>query len=84
MYKKMQVLNILCIVMCILLCLSGCGNKGNSNVIDNESSLADTTTENNKVSSKNNPATEAVALSQKETSTPAEKPQGNQVVKTDL
>ena len=84
MYKKMQVLNILCVVMCILLCLSGCGNKGNSNVIDNESSLAGTTTENNKVSSKNNPATEAVALSQKETSTPAEKPQGNQVVKTDL
>lgn len=84
MYKKAQVLNILCVLMCMLLCVSGCGSKGNLNVTDNESSLADTVTESNKVSSQDNLATETAVPSQKENADTDEKSQSNQVVETDL
>ena len=84
MYKKAQVLNILCVVLCMLLCVSGCGSKGNSNVADGESSLVDAVTENNKGSSKDNPATEAAVPSQKETDDTDEILQSDQMVETDL
>lgn len=84
MNKRAKVLKIWIIVTAMLLCISGCGNKGNSNVADNESSLADTMTESNNVSSKDDPATEAVAPSQKNNSDVDEKPQSNPVVETDL
>ena len=84
MYKKTQVLNILCVVMCMLLCLSGCGIKGNSNVTDNESGLVEAETENKNANSRESTATETTAPSQKETSVPDEKPQSNQVVETNL
>ncbi len=86
MHKKSKMLNILCVVIAVLLCFSGCGSKGDSNVAVNESSLADTVpeTESNKVRSEENPVTEAAVPSQEETSDAAEKPQSNQVVETDL
>lgn len=84
MYKRTQVLNILCVVICMLLCLSGCGNKGNLNVTGNESGLVEAETENKNADSIESPATETIASSQKGTSVPDEKPQSNQVVETDL
>lgn len=84
MYKKTQVLNILCVVMCMLLCVSGCGNKGTSNFVDNESSLVDAEAESKNAGSRDNPTTETIVPSQKETSVPDEKPHGNQIVETDL
>lgn len=84
MYKKMQMLNILCIVMCMLLWFSGCGNKGNSNVADNKSGLVEAETENKNIDSRENPAAETTAPSRKEPPVPDEKPQSNQIVETDL
>ena len=65
MYKKTQVLNILCVVMCMLLCVSGCGNKGTSNFVDNESSLVDAEAESKNAGSRDNPTTETIVPSQK-------------------
>lgn len=70
--------------MCMLLCFSGCANKGNSNVADNESSLVEAETENKNVDSRENPAAATNAPSQKEPPVPDEKPQSNQIVETDL
>ena len=84
MNKREKVLKILVVVSAMLLCVSGCGSKGDLNVADNESSLVDTVTENNKVSSNDNPATEAAVSSQKETADADEKSQSNQVVETNL
>ena len=64
----------------MMMCISGCGSKDNSNVADNESSLLDTMTENNKVSSKENPETEVAVSSQKENADTDEKSKSNQVV----
>jgi len=84
MYKKVKMLNILCVVIYMLLCLSGCGNKGNSNVTDIDSSLVEAETENKNVDSRENPATETTAPSQKEIAVLDEKPQSNQVAEIDL
>ena len=82
MCKKTKVLNILCVVMCLLLCVSGCGSKGDLNIVDNESGLVDT--ESNNVSSKDDPATEATVPIQEENNDVDEKPQSNHAVETDL
>ncbi len=82
MYKKSKVLNILCIIIVLLVCVSGCGSKGDLNVADSESSLVDTGS--NKVSSQENPATKTPVPSQEETSDVDKKPQNNQVAVTEL
>ena len=84
MYKKLQVLNILCVVMCMVLYISGCANKDASNAADNESSVVDAETESHNAGSRDNPTTDITVPSPKETSVPDEKPQSNQVVETDL
>ena len=65
----------------MLLCVSGCGNKSVSN---NESSSVDAEAENNNATIKNNPSTETVAPIQKESADSDEKPQNNQIAKTNL
>ena len=84
MSKKMQLSNPLCVVMCTLLCLSGCGNNSDINAADNEISSADTVTESNGVSDKDSPVTETTVPSTKENSDTDEKTQNNQTVETDL
>lgn len=84
MSKKMQLSNLLCVVMCTLLCLSGCGNNSDINAADNEISSADTVTESNGVSDKDSPVTETTVPSTKENSDTDEKTQNNQTVETDL
>lgn len=84
MNKKMQVLNILCVVMCMLLYVSGCGNKGASNFANNESGLVDAEAESKNTGSRDNPTKEATVSNQKETFVPDEKPHSNQIVETDL
>ena len=84
MSKKMQLSNPLCVVMCTLLCLSGCGNNSDINAADNEISSADTVTESNGVSDKDSPVTETTVPSTKENFDTDEKTQNNQTVETDL
>lgn len=84
MNKKVQMVNILCVVMCMLLSLSGCGIKGNSNVTNNESGLEEEGTEDKNVDSGEHPVTDTNISSQQETTVPDENPQSNQAVETDL
>lgn len=84
MNKRTKVLKIWVVVTAMLLCVSGCGSKGDLNVVDNESSLVDTVTENNRVNSKDNPSSETTVLSQKDKTDSDEEPQSIQVVETDL
>ena len=83
MYKKVRILNIWCVVVCMSLCLSGCGNKNTLNVTNNES-LVEVETDNRTADNKEDLATEVTISSQKETSFPDEKPQNNQVAETNL
>lgn len=82
MCRKAQVLNMVCVVMCMLLCLSGCGNKSVSSIADNENSLIEE--ESNKENSGENSAAEAAVPDQKESVDNDEKPQSTRVVETDL
>ena len=84
MNKREKVLKIWVVVTAMLMCVSGCGSKGDSNVADNESSLVDSVAEDNKVSSEDNPVSEAAVPSQKEKADTDKKSQSNQVVETDL
>lgn len=84
MNKRTKVLKIWVVVTAMLLCVSGCGSKGDLNVADNESSLVDTVTENNRVNSKDNHSSETTVLSQKDKTDSDEEPQSIQVVETDL
>ena len=84
MNKRAKILKIWIVVTAMLLCISGCGIKGNSNVTDNESGLVEAETESKNADSRESTATETTAPSQKEISVPDEKPQSNQVVETDL
>ena len=45
MNKRAKILKIWIVVTAMLLCISGCGIKGNSNVTDNESGLVEAETE---------------------------------------
>ena len=47
MNKRAKILKIWIVVTAMLLCISGCGIKGNSNVTDNESGLVEAETESN-------------------------------------
>lgn len=84
MYKKAKTLNILCVVMCMLLCVSGCGNKSISNVTDNENGLVEAEKEDKNAGSGENPATETAVPSQQESPVPDEKSHDNRIVETDL
>lgn len=84
MSKRAKVLMIWVVITAMLLCVSGCGSKGDLNVAGNESSLVDTVTESNEVSGMDDPTTEATISSQKENSDVDEKSQSNQVIETDL
>lgn len=83
MYKKVKILNIWCAVVCMSLCLSGCGNKDTLNVTNNEC-LVEVETDNKNADNKEDSAIEVTVPSQKETSVPDEKPQNNRVAETDL
>lgn len=82
MYKKTKVLNILCMIMVVLLCFSGCADKDGISAADSGSSLADT--ESGQVNSQEKPVTKTSISSQEETVDHDKKPQGNQVEITDL
>ena len=84
MDKRVKVLKFWVVVTAMIMCVSGCGSKEDLNVAGNESSLADTVTEDNKVSGKDNPASEATVPSPKENADTDEKSQSNQVVETNL
>jgi len=84
MSKKIQLSNLLCVVMCTLLCISGCGNNSDTNAADNEIRSADTVTESNEVSNKDSAITKTTVPSTKENSDTDEKTQNNQTVATDL
>lgn len=82
MCKKAKVINILCVLMCLLLCGTGCGSEDHSNVVEQESSIADV--ENSNVSSEEDPILETTVPSPKENSDTEDMPKSNQVVETDL
>ena len=98
MCKKMQVFHILCVVLCMLLCVAGCGNKGiegketesqeiesqeTESFADEESGLAGAAAVSEAAGERDTPETETVVSTPKESPVSEKEPHSGQIVATD-
>lgn len=82
MNKKLRVLNLLCVVIALMLCFTGCGNGGDSIVTDSESRLSNG--ENVETEQKDSSVMENIGSTQEYISSSEITVPDNQVVATDL
>lgn len=94
MCKKMKVFHILCVVLCMLLCVAGCGRKGTEgketesketeSFAGEESSLADAAAVSEDAGERDIPETETVVPGQEESPVPEKELHSGQTVAADL
>ena len=89
MCKKMQVFHILCVVLCMLLCVAGCGSKGTESketesFADEESDSADAAAVSEDAGERDTPETETVVSGHKESLVPEKESHSAPIVAADL